>query len=263
MKKITYFLFLLFVCSCAGNVSKNESTSTQLKEDRIDLDTLVIGEKQQIAWTGMVDKSIPVLLHYQMFDSLLVGELVYLGNTKRNPVTIIGELDELNEHRVLEFDRNGNISGIISGIPKENNWLGTWFSPKTRNEYSLDLKRIDTLINLPSQAVAAADITGHYYYQYGRKGQKGVLKVRRLPEDKLEFSILSLTDEPARNIALIDTDTVICKGTSFAYSVPFTDDCQVKVQFYKEFAHIRYTKSDCMGAFGHNASLEGIFYKTD
>ncbi|MEJ5053810.1 hypothetical protein [Sphingobacterium sp. MYb382] len=263
MKKISYFFFLIIICACTRNASKSETSAAGLHTDTVGGNASADSLKQQIYWSGMVAERIPVLLHYQMIDSLLVGELVYLGNTERKPVKLIGEIEESEEHRILEIDSTGNIIGILSGTPIQDKWLGSWFSPKTRNEYTLDLKRIDTLLALPSQAVSPKDVAGQYYYQYGRKGRKGILKVRRLDDDKLEFSILSLTDEPARNIALVDTDTIISKGTSFTYAVPSTDNCEVKVQFYKDFAHIRYSKGDCSGMFGHNASLEGIFYKTN
>jgi len=41
----------------------------------------------------------------------------------------------------LEFEKSRNITGIITGLPTEKLFTGSWFSPKTRKELSLNLVR--------------------------------------------------------------------------------------------------------------------------
>ena len=84
-----------------------------------------------------------------------------------------------------------------------------------------------------------------------------------MPDSKAIFGITSVTGEPARNLAQIDDDTISLTSTRFIYKVPDTNDCEFEVRFYKGFAFIRYTKGFCDGQFGMNATIDGIFLKTD
>lgn len=79
---------------------------------------------------------------------------------------------------------------------------------------------------------------------------------------KYHLIFFSVTSEPARNIAEIETDTIKLTKTEFIYKVGETEDCEFKVKFYKDFCFINYTKGYCIGQFGHNATIEGIYFKT-
>ncbi len=50
--------------------------------------------------------------------------------------------------------------------------------------------------------------------------------------------------------------------TGFIYKIPDTDSCEFEVKFYKRFVIIRYTKGFCDRQFGMNATIDGIFLKT-
>ena len=90
-----------------------------------------------------------------------------------------------------------------------------------------------------------------------------VITVTEIKKDKIAFDILSVTREPSRNIAQIETDTVLVSGDEFIYKVPYSNSCIFKVKFFKDFVSIDYVKHyrDCRNVFGLNAGVDGIFYR--
>lgn len=88
----------------------------------------------------------------------------------------------------------------------------------------------------------------------------GDLYVAILTNNRLRFSIFSVTKAPSRNIADISADTVAL-STNFKYTIPNADGCEIAVTFYKDFAYVTYTKGYCSGIFGFNATVDGYFYK--
>ncbi|WP_300977820.1 hypothetical protein [Flavobacterium sp.] len=217
-------------------------------------------EKTEVCWKGKLNAKTNVFLHYQVHKSIISGYIIYLDTKTKKNIRIIGTIDETQNYRLLEFDATGNITGIISGAPKDNEFSGTWFSPKTRKELSISLKKAND--NLKSEDIQASPkiLAGNYHYQYGEKGYHGDLTIKNVGQNKISFDIFSVTNDPARNIAEIDKDTVYAK-TDFVYKVPGDNNCEFRIQFFKDFAYITYTNSQCEGNFGHNATIEGIFYK--
>src|SRR5699024_1266819 len=94
--------------------------------------------------------------------------------------------------------------------------------------------------------------------------------IRKIGKDSILINAFSVTSAPARNIAEIE-DTVALSGDHFIYKVNMNGDwmdkpCKIvmKGQFYADFLHLIYINEDpCRFYFGHNATLEGIYYKTE
>ncbi|MFN8250776.1 MAG: hypothetical protein U0V75_06825 [Ferruginibacter sp.] len=219
--------------------------------------------KKEICWTGTLNGKISIFIHYALDSNLITGEIIYLNTKNKLPITLLGTIEEDKSYRLLEFDKTGNITGVITGLPNGEIFNGSWFSPKTRKELVLNLSLKDTIIISPTLATNLQDVFGHYHYQYSEAGYQGDFEITKLPDNNAVFGITSVTGEPARNIAQIDDDTIKLNNTYFIYKVPDTDSCEFEVRFYKGFAFIRYTKGYCDGQFGMNATIDGIFLKTE
>jgi len=175
----------------------------------------------------------------------------------------LGTIEDDKSYRLLEFEKSGNITGIITGLPTENVFNGSWFSPKTRKELVLKLVKKDTVINSKETGTKLQDIFGHYHYQYSEAGYQGDFEISKLPNSRAAFGITSVTDEPARNVAQINEDTIALNATHFIYKMLDADNCEFSVNFYKGFVYVKYTRGFCDGQFGMNATIDGIFLKTE
>lgn len=258
MKHWTYIL-LLTIISCNTQQQKVNSSDISVSAKSAALtDT-----KNETCWTGTLNGKTPIFIHYQLDSNRIIGEITYLNTKDKLPIKLLGTIEEDKSYRLLEFDKTGNITGIITGLPSGKIFNGSWFSPKTRKELTLNLTQKDTVINSPTLATELQDIFGHYHYQYSEAGYQGDFEITRLPGSKAAFGITSVTGEPSRNVAQIDDDTIKLNTTHFIYKVPDTDSCEFEVKFYKGFAFIRYTKGYCGGQFGMNATIDGIFLKTE
>ncbi len=257
MKHWTYIL-LLTIISC--NSQQQKFSSSDSSDSAIP--TTLIKIKNEICWKGTLKGNIPVFIHYQLDSNLIIGEITYL-NTKENlPIKLLGTIENDKSYRLLEFEESGNITGIITGLPTDKIFNGSWFSPRTRKELDVNLVQKDTNIISYKTDIKLQEIFGNYHYQYSEAGYQGDFEIKKLLHSKASFAITSVTNEPARNVAQINTDTISLNTTQFNYQLPETKDCEFQVNFYKGFAYIRYTKGYCDGQFGNNATIDGIFLKT-
>jgi hypothetical protein len=260
MKPWTY-IFLLASISCNNQQQKITDPDTKVSDTRTTLTDTKFDTNKEICWTGTLNGRAPVFIHYQLDSNLIVGEITYLNTKDKLPITLLGTIEDDKSYRLLEFQKTGNITGIITGTPTGNHFSGSWFSPKTRKELVLSLQKKDTAVNSAPIDTELQDIFGHYHYQYSEVGYQGDLEIVRLSNSKASFGITSVTGEPARNVAQIDDDTISLTTTHFIYKLPDTNDCEFEVRFYKGFAFIKYTKGFCDGQFGMNATIDGIFLK--
>lgn len=214
-------------------------------------------------WVGNLAGRIPVLVHYQRDGEIVVGEITYLNTKHKTPIRLLGTVTANKTYRLLEFDQAGTITGIITSHPVGRAFTGQWSSPTTGRELPLQLARKD--MRMVSAAIRAdpAHLSGTYFYRYGVAGRQGTFTLTRLASGRASFELVAVTDAPARNIADVPLDTVNLAGTAFTYAVAETDNCAFQVRFYKDFMVVRYTKGDCAVQFGHNATAEGIFIKTE
>ncbi|OCA71848.1 hypothetical protein BBH99_13690 [Chryseobacterium contaminans] len=262
MKKYLVYISLLAIISCNKSDPKVEASSSVTPERSVTLALVNNQVGKEISWKGFLNGKTPVFIHYQLDGNIIVGEITYLNTKNKLPITLVGTTDSDNNYRILEFEKSGNITGVITGKPAEGIFKGSWFSPKTRKELTLNLVKKDTV--LPSKKIETKldDVFGHYHYQYSEAGYQGDLVIRKFPDSKAVFGITSVTGDPARNLAQIDDDTIDLKTTNFTYKLADTDDCEFNVKFYKGFAVVQYTQGVCSGQFGMNATIEGIYMKT-
>ena len=258
MKHWTCILFLTII-SCNNQQQKVNGSDASVSVKP----TSLTETKSEVCWTGTLNGKTPVFIHYHLDNNLIIGEITYLNTKGKHPIMLLGTLEDDKSYRLLEFEKSGNITGIITGLPSGDTFTGSWFSPKTRKELTLNLTNKDTVIKSLTSDTELEDIFGHYHYQYSEAGYQGDFEISKLPDSKATFGITSVTGEPARNVAQIDDDTIKLNTTHFIYKVPDTDSCEFEVKFYKGFAYIRYTKGFCDGQFGMNATIDGIFLKTE
>jgi hypothetical protein len=258
--RILILLGITLLLSCHNEIIKHEN-GTELKNKHSSTKEEIIEAKQyQECWKGKLNSKINILLHYQLQEDIITGQLFYLDQKNQKPIRIIGTIEEDRYFRLLEFDKTGNITGVIKCLPNEQDFNGTWFSPKTRKEFRISMKKIDTLIDLENIKTDIENVVGNYYYQYNESVYQGNLTIEKVNKNNISLRIFSVTGEPGGNMADIETDTIQTK-TDFIYKVPYTDSCEFRMRFFKDFAYINYTKGYCTGIFGLNATVDGIFYK--
>jgi hypothetical protein len=262
MKHWTYLL-LLTVSSCNSQQQNIDISDTLTSATPKTLTDTKSSSNNEVYWAGNLSGKVPVFLHYKQDSNLLIGEITYLNTKDKRPIRLLGTIEDDKSYRLLEFEKSGNITGIITGLPSDDTFNGSWFSPKTRKELTLNLTKKDTVIKSQPSDTKLQDIFGHYHYQYSEAGYQGDLEITKLPDNQAIFGITSVTGEPARNVAQIDDDTIKLNTTRFIYKMPDTDSCEFEVKFYKEFAYIRYTNGFCDGQFGMNATIDGIFIKIE
>lgn len=262
MKKYLVYIPLLAIISCNKSDQKVEASSSVTPERSVTLASVKNQVGKEISWKGFLNGKTPVFIHYQIDGEVIVGEITYLNTQNKLPITLLGTIDTENNYRILEFEKSGNITGVITGKPTDGAFKGSWFSPKTRKELALNLVKKDTALASKKIETNINDLFGRYHYQYSEAGYQGDLEIKKLPGSKAVFGITSVTGEPARNLAQIDDDTIDLKTTNFTYKLTDTEECEFKVKFYKGFAVVQYTQGVCSGQFGMNATVEGIYLKT-
>ena len=259
--KYLVYIPLLTIISCNKSEQKAKNSDSVTPEPSVALSSVQKGGEKEISWKGLLNGKTPVFMHYQLDGNLVVGEITYLNTKNKLPITILGTIEDDHSYRILEFEKSGNITGIITGKPTDGTFTGSWFSPKTKKELVLNLVKKDTAVISKHTEAKLDDIFGHYHYQYGDAGYQGDLEIKKLPDSKAVFGITSVTGEPARNLAQIDEDTISLKTTGFTYKLSDAEDCEFRVKFYKGFAVVQYTQGACSGQFGMNATVEGIYVK--
>ncbi|CAN5411744.1 hypothetical protein BH11BAC3_BH11BAC3_34170 [soil metagenome] len=252
---------LIFLCACNDN-SENPAQKDLLDSTGVITEAIAApASTTDICWSGVLNNKIPVLLHYSIHDKTIVGAITYLNTNSKTPIKVLGSVEADNSYRMLEFEHDGNITGIITGKPTGKIFKGTWFSPKSRKELPLELNKKDSSIESAEVITADNEIFGSYHYQYNEDGHHGQFELNKINDRQIAFSIFSTTSAPARNMADVPMDTIEMTGNSFIYKIPESDSCEFKVTFYKNFLKVNYTKGNCTGQFGWNATVEGIFLK--
>lgn len=253
------YLLILAIISCNNQQQKVDNSSTTTSNA---LANTKAQSKNEICWIGTLNRQTPVFIHYQLDNSLIIGEIIYLNTKDKLPIKLLGTIEEDKSYRLLEFDNTGNITGIIEGNLSAKRFNGSWISPRTKRELIMRLTFKDTLINCLDIKPDESQIFGNYHYQYGENGYNGDFDISKVGKDKIHFHILSLTNvDRGPNIAEVEKDTIEIKGNNFIYRIPGSDSCEFKTTFYKGFIYINYTKSYCESQFGLNATIDGIYLK--
>lgn len=251
--KIPKILILLLGGVCLVGFQAKAQNSTSKKYDQV--------------WEGTLENRIPVLLYYQEAHHLTVGKVVYLNTHAKQPIPVISHFQSEGGSFILnEYDKTGNITGVWTLTQKGDSLVGIWDKPFSTQKYGVHLTKKDTLIPAEPMTADPSEIAGEYYYQYGEKGPQGEWKIQRIGRDSIAVDAYGVTSAPARNIADV-TDTVALKENHFSYTVSDNwsgKKCKIviKGQFYKNFLWVTYiNEHPCRSYFGHNATLEGVYYK--
>jgi hypothetical protein len=263
MKNITYLILSIFLIGCQNKPEEKISEKSVLNQPQINNQKIEKDVDKEICWEGQINNKLPIFIHYSLRENLVIGEITYLNTKSKTPIKLIGTIEDDKSFRLLEFDKDGNITGIITGKPNGDKFNGTWFSPKSRKEFSLNLNKSEKYIKSESKTVNQKDIFGDYQYSYGEFTYSGEFNVEKIDNNHIAFEILSVGNGEAPPIAQIESDTIALENNSFTYKLPESDDCEFKITFYKNFAYVEYLKGNCDGQFGMNATIEGIFIKQD
>ncbi len=217
--------------------------------------------QNEICWQGKLNDKTPVFIHYSNQDEIVIGEIIYLNTKNKTPIQIIGIINEQKNIRLLEFEKDGNVSGIIDASVTEKELKGDWFSPKSRKSLTFNATKKDTIIKSKSYIPIKKAILGSYHYQYSNKGSQGNLDLKNKTDNNYSFLFQNVTSDPARNLA--DLDGILKKESENVFSYSQKDEytkCDIKLFFYKDFLYVKYTNGDCEG-FGHNATIDGFYRK--
>lgn len=260
---VVSFLFIATLISCKEKPSPVDRRDTTTDRDSMNLQPLPPAPAKLTAWKGTIDHKIPVLIYYQTDSNLMVGEIIYLNTKQQEPIKLAGLVQDDNNYRFQEFEKNGNISGVINVNSNPGKLTGTWMSPATMKELPVELFSLDTnLMAEPEIKTDRNSTFGKYAYEYGTKGYKGYFNLNKIDDMKADFEISAVTsEERGLNLADVKKDTINLPVNSFTYEIPDSGKCGFKVKLYKDFAYIYYTNGYCTGQFGHNATIEGIFLK--
>lgn len=190
MKHWTYIL-LLTTLSCNNQQQKVSVSDTPVS---VINPTTLTDSKTEVCWTGNLNGKTPVFIHYHLDSNLIIGEITYLNTKGKQPITLLGTLEDDKSYRLLEFEKSGNITGIITGFPSGDTFNGSWFSPKTRKELILNLTKKDTVINPLTLDTELQDIFGHYHYQYSEAGYQGDFEIQNYLTIKSRLVLLPLQE---------------------------------------------------------------------
>lgn len=192
---LTIIIILLISCQSKENNSTDPITLSKTRDtvSNINIDTKET-IKKDISWSGSINKNIPVFIHYQIENEIVVGEITYLNTSEKKPIKLIGTFQD-EDYRLLEFDKSGNITGIITGKTDQNNFNGEWFSPKNRNSFNLELTKKDTIIASINIQPNLKEIYGTYSYGYSKEGAQGDFTVNKINDNQIAFEIFSVTSD--------------------------------------------------------------------
>ena len=155
------FLILLLVCFSALHV---------FAQGNANFDKLY-------AYTGTINKKIPITLSLATKDSMVCGEIVYtkINDHIRLRGTMVGQGNVL----VYEFDKKGTITGLIYLKLSENidHVKGTWTKPTTSDPLDIELSK-QTAQTKNEWLPTDSKIGGSYRYGYATNGYQGFLTIK-------------------------------------------------------------------------------------
>lgn len=217
--------------------------------------------KTDICWNGFINKKIPIFIHYAIQDDLIIGEILYLNTKEKKPIKLIGTIQDENSYRLLEFDKKGNITGIIIATPNSTELKGIWVSPKTNKEMPLIVKKDGKAVVSSDYKPIMNNIYGDYHYSYGDFLWNGDFSIEKDKAKNQFFDLISLGKGESPSIAQIERCKIKFNGNSFVYKMPNSENCKLKITFFKDFVYVKDLGGDCTGEFGMGAYADGIYLK--
>lgn len=96
MKKIILFITALYLgIACQ---SKKENKNPTVVKDTLTSTLSQAGEMNisETFWKGYINKSIPIYLHYQIENDIIVGEIIYLNTQEKQPIKLLAVLKRIS-----------------------------------------------------------------------------------------------------------------------------------------------------------------------
>ena len=250
---ISFFIVITILFSCVSDPQSKAPEHTE--EDTTTNKQVPVIE----AWQGNLNGTIPVLMWYSKTDSVLYGQVYYTNQKAPKPIKIIGVVQD-NSYRILEFMSDGNITGIWSLTPQVSSAEGDWFGSENKKTLNTSLMHIDTAVNI-ADISEIDNVTGTYSYAYGKDGGAGHLEVKQIDSKAIIVNFENVTSAPAYNMAFMK-DTVSISNNIAQYHSDEFGSCSFKLAFYNNFVIVDYVNDEADCGFGHNATVDGIYLKT-
>ena len=208
---------------------------------------------------GKLGNRIPISMWFMMKDSVLKGELVYLNTAHRQPITILGTIENTGDITIDEFTKTGDITGEFKAMFKGNSLAGEWLNPVTKKMFNYILKRKDTTITAANKNLEPEEINGEYEYNFGENGGAGGIDIKHISGGNYLIGVNCVTPYPPANVAEVEKTVVSMSGNTIIYT---DSDCSSKfrIRVFKDFVVINdIIYGNC---FGVGAYVAGIFIKT-
>lgn len=217
---------------------------------------------ERYTFTGFINKKIPVELDITISKNMVLGNIRYLNTKAKTPIKIIGELSDKNQYSLREFEKDGNISGVINATLKNDKLEGDWSATKSDTSYSAIFTAKSNSASKPEvfSPISSGQQAGEYFYQYGEKGYQGSITIKKLSGNTYSYDVGSVTHDPGRNMADASGKAVLKNNQLIIF---VNNSCKFIVKFYNGFLTITEGSqgqlNDC--EFGFNATLEGTYLK--
>lgn len=254
--KILLGTFLILLAACSGQQRKNSS-------DKTNAESKLSSDLNDYYWSGTLKENIQIFLHYSIYKNVVAGNIVYTDNAEKKSKRILGIIESDSSFRLSEFNEDGNISVVITAVPCKSNFKCSWIFTNSKEEFNVTLLKKDTVLETTNIQADLSTIYGNYHYNYNEEGYQGNVSISKLANNKIAFNIFSVTSAPGRNMAEVPLDSIQLNANSFVYKMPESDSCEFKVNFFRNFLVVEYTRANCVGQFGWKATVEGIFLKTN
>ncbi|KIO76650.1 hypothetical protein TH53_14020 [Pedobacter lusitanus] len=219
-------------------------------------------ENDQFSYTGFINQKIPVTLDLTILgDYTVTGKISYLNTKPALPISIIGTYNQSESVFTLaEYEKSGNISGLIRATLKNLLIEGEWGSTKSDASYPLSLT-FKAHHSIKPQVPASQHIEGEYAYHYGETGYDGVIKITREKNGTYAYAIGTVTGDKTRDLANASGSGLALQNNQLMIEV--NPSCRFSVTFYDGFLKIASLNKDAdsCGFTGANATLRGVYLK--
>ncbi len=213
-------------------------------------------ERIQKTFEGTINGTIPVVLTLTQDGSAVFGNVVY--KKKGIPITVVGNINE-GMLFANELMADGIVTGTYSGEIKGETIAGSWFAPKNNSkELKLNLRQTGSG-NAARKALP--DLTGTYFYSFGKDNGSGELKIIQSDPSKITLSFDCINGPPAYNMAMINKTALKLNGNVAVYENNEFGKCKIKLVFEANTVQVDYVGDAYECGFGNAASVVGNYIK--
>lgn len=254
MKRLVFliagFLVVFGMSGCSA-----DSNVIVLQDDLSNLN-----QNNDYSYIGMLDSKIKVSVMFSTYENKVAkGEIIFLKSKLNHSIPIVGTIKN-GIINFSEFNKNGEITGMLHGKYDNENFTGKWMSLKTMHDISLKLKSNSNGKKYDFKIDNKSAIYGTYQYSLSNNGS-GILEIKH--RDKSIDFLISTISSSLSTAEVQDCVSELDEHNKFIYGEQISKDCLFGVEFYNSFARVHYIddKNDC--GFGMNAGVDGIYYKVD